>query len=109
MDASSGTGDPASTMPRAHGPASLTKMMTGYVVSGGDQAGKVKWEDPAHIRPERLGAEPVFAGSSLMWVDINADVSLKDLYYGLVISSGNDASVAIAEHVAGSEQPLRTS
>jgi len=84
-------------------PASLTKMMTGYVLSEAVRLGKVKWEDKAHISHNAWAQNPVFAGSSLMWVDINSDVSLKDLYYGLVISSGNDASVAIAEHLAGGE------
>ena len=84
-------------------PASLTKMMTGYVLSEAIRTGKVKWEDTTRISHNAWAQNPVFAGSSLMWVDINADVSLKDLYYGLVISSGNDASVAIAEHLAGGE------
>lgn len=84
-------------------PASLTKMMTGYVLSEAIRTGKVKWEDTVRISHNAWAQNPVFAGSSLMWVDINSDVSLKDLYYGLVISSGNDASVAIAEHLAGSE------
>ncbi len=84
-------------------PASLTKMMTGYVLSEAVRSGKVKWEDKAHISHAAWAQNPVFAGSSLMWVDIDSDVSLSDLYHGLVISSGNDASVAIAEHLAGSE------
>jgi len=84
-------------------PASLTKMMTGYVLSEAIRTGKVKWEDTVRISHNAWAQNPVFAGSSLMWVDINSDVSLKDLYYGVVISSGNDASVAIAEHLAGSE------
>jgi len=84
-------------------PASLTKMMTGYVLSQAIAGGKAKWEDTAHITHNSWAQNPQFIGSSLMWVDINSDVSLKDLYYGLVISSGNDASVAIAEHLAGAE------
>ena len=84
-------------------PASLTKMMTGYVLSEAIRTGKVKWEDTVRISHNAWAQNPAFAGSSLMWVDINSDVSLKDLYYGVVISSGNDASVAIAEHLAGSE------
>lgn len=84
-------------------PASLTKMMTGYVLSQQVAEGKVKWEDTAHISHSAWAQNPVFAGSSLMWVEVDTDVSLRDLYYGVVISSGNDASVAIAEHLAGSE------
>ncbi len=85
-------------------PASLTKMMTGYVLSEAIRTGKVKWEDTVRITPNSWAQNPAFIGSSLMWVDINSDVSYRDLYYGLVISSGNDASVAIAEGLAGSEQ-----
>jgi D-alanyl-D-alanine carboxypeptidase (penicillin-binding protein 5/6) len=84
-------------------PASLTKMMTGYVLSEAVRSGKVKWEDKAHISHNAWAQNPIFVGSSLMWVDIDSDVSLRDLNYGVVISSGNDASVAIAEHLAGSE------
>jgi len=83
-------------------PASLTKMMTGYVLSEAVRSGKVKWEDTAHISHNAWAQNPLFVGSSLMWVDVDSDVSLRDLNYGLVISSGNDASVAIAEHLAGS-------
>jgi D-alanyl-D-alanine carboxypeptidase (penicillin-binding protein 5/6) len=85
-------------------PASLTKMMTGYVLSEAIRTGKVKWEDTVRVTPNSWAQNPIFQGSSLMWIDINTDVSLRDLYYGLVISSGNDASVAIAEALAGSEQ-----
>jgi D-alanyl-D-alanine carboxypeptidase (penicillin-binding protein 5/6) len=46
---------------------------------------------------------PIFKGSSLMWIEPGKDVSVADLERGIVISSGNDATVAVAEHVAGSE------
>ena len=46
---------------------------------------------------------PVFAGSSLMWIEVGKRVPLGELHKGVVISSGNDASVAVAEHLAGSE------
>jgi D-alanyl-D-alanine carboxypeptidase (penicillin-binding protein 5/6) len=85
-------------------PASLTKMMTGYVLSEAIRTAKVKWEDTVHITPNSWAQNPAFIGSSLMWVDINSDVSYRDLYHGLVISSGNDASVAIAEGLAGSQE-----
>ncbi len=84
-------------------PASLTKMMTGYVLSEAIRTGKVKWEDTVRITPNSWAQNPAFIGSSLMWVEINTDVSYRDLNYGLVISSGNDASVAIAEGLAGSQ------
>ena len=46
---------------------------------------------------------PIFAGSSLMWIEPGKDVSIEDLQRGIIISSGNDATVAVAEHLAGSE------
>jgi serine-type D-Ala-D-Ala carboxypeptidase (penicillin-binding protein 5/6) len=47
---------------------------------------------------------PVFNGSSLMWIEPGKDVSIRDLEHGIIISSGNDATVAVAEHLAGSEE-----
>jgi D-alanyl-D-alanine carboxypeptidase (penicillin-binding protein 5/6) len=104
MDAASGKMIMEHNPDERMAPASLTKMMTGYVLSEAIRTGKVKWEDTQRITPNSWAQNPLFVGSSLMWVDINSDVTLRDLYYGLVISSGNDASVAIAEHLAGSEQ-----
>ncbi len=84
-------------------PASLTKMMTSYVLSAEISAGRVKRDDLVVVSENAWSQNPVFAGSSLMWIEPGKDVHVKDLQRGLVISSGNDAAVAIAEHVAGSE------
>ena len=46
---------------------------------------------------------PLFNGSSLMWIQPGMDVSIEDLQRGIIISSGNDATLAVAEHIAGSE------
>jgi D-alanyl-D-alanine carboxypeptidase (penicillin-binding protein 5/6) len=46
---------------------------------------------------------PVFNGSSLMWIEVGKQVKLADLHRGIIISSGNDASVAVAEYLAGNE------
>ena len=46
---------------------------------------------------------PIFNGSSLMWIEPGKDVSIEDLQRGIIISSGNDSSVAVAEHIAGTE------
>jgi D-alanyl-D-alanine carboxypeptidase (penicillin-binding protein 5/6) len=84
-------------------PASLTKMMTGYVLAHEWAQGNVGRDDQVKISHNAWAQNPVFAGSSLMWIEVNKTVPIMDLYRGLVISSGNDASVAIAEHVAGGE------
>ena len=84
-------------------PASLTKLMTSYVLSYEIENGNVSNDDLVTISPQAWAQNPVFAGSSLMWIEVGKQVSLSDLHKGVVISSGNDASVAVAEHLAGSE------
>lgn len=85
-------------------PASLTKMMTSYVVSNELAAGNISLEDEASISLQAYAQNPVFKGSSLMWLEVGKTVKVKDLIKGLIVSSGNDAAVALAEHVAGTEQ-----
>ncbi len=84
-------------------PASLTKLMTSYVLAHELAEGRVSNADQVLISREAWAQNPEFAGSSLMWIEVGKRVSLADLHLGVVVSSGNDASVAIAEHVAGSE------
>lgn len=84
-------------------PASLTKLMTSYVLSYELEEGNVSNSDMVSISNNAWAQNPVFAGSSLMWIEVGKQVSLEDLHKGIVISSGNDASVAVAEHLAGSE------
>lgn len=84
-------------------PASLTKLMTSYVLSYELQEGNVSNDDMVTISNRAWAQNPVFAGSSLMWIEVGKQVKLHDLHMGVVISSGNDASVAVAEHLAGSE------
>lgn len=84
-------------------PASLTKMMTAYVLATEMEAGRVHKDDMVVISENAWSQNPIFAGSSLMWIEPGKDVSIEDLEQGIVISSGNDATVAVAEHLAGSE------
>jgi len=84
-------------------PASLTKMMTSYILSYEIGRGNVKPTDLVKISKNAWAQNPVFNGSSLMWIEVGTEVSLDDLHRGIIISSGNDASVAVAEHLAGSE------
>ena len=84
-------------------PASLTKLMTSYVLAYELAEGRVSVEDEVLISENAWAQNPIFAGSSLMWIEAGKRVKLEDLHRGVVISSGNDASVAIAEHLAGSE------
>lgn len=85
------------------GPASLTKMMTSYVLSGQIASGAVNKDDMVPISKNAWAQNPVFKGSSLMWIEVGKEVKLNDLHRGIIVSSGNDASVAVAEYIAGSE------
>ncbi|HIF5988362.1 TPA: serine hydrolase [Vibrio parahaemolyticus] len=82
-------------------PASLTKLMTAYVAGQEVNAGNISLDDQVVI--SRNAWAKNFPDSSKMFIEVNTSVSLSDLYRGLMVQSGNDASVAIAEHVAGSE------
>ncbi|MEP1469610.1 MAG: D-alanyl-D-alanine carboxypeptidase family protein [Halieaceae bacterium] len=84
-------------------PASLTKMMTSYVLAVEIDAGRVSRDDMVVISENAWSQNPLFNGSSLMWIEPGKDVSIEDLERGIVISSGNDATVAVAEHLAGNE------
>ena len=84
-------------------PASLTKMMTSYVLSDEIAKGNVSSDDQVLISENAWSQNPLFSGSSLMWIEVGKRIALSDLHRGIVISSGNDASVAVAEHIAGSE------
>lgn len=80
-------------------PASITKLMTGYVIYKAIKSGKIHLDDKVTIT-ERAWKT---AGSK-MFVKVGAQVSLEELLMGMVVQSGNDATVALAEHVAGSEE-----
>lgn len=79
-------------------PASLTKMMTVYVVDHALKNGKLKSTDLVKISEKAWRT----AGTR-MFVEVNAEVPVIDLLRGIIIQSGNDASVALAEHIAGTE------
>ena len=83
-------------------PASLTKMMTSYVVGDALKTGKIKNSDMVTVTENSWAQK--FPGSSLMFLDLNTQVSVSDLMKGLIIVSGNDAAVALAEHTSGSQQ-----
>lgn len=80
-------------------PASLTKIMTAYVIYRALAEGRVKLTDEVLISENAWRT-----GGSKMFVEVGKRVGMEDLLKGMIIQSGNDASVALAEHVAGSEQ-----
>ncbi len=79
-------------------PASLTKIMTAYIAIEEIISGNLAMEDEVHISEKAWRMD-----GSKMFVGVNTRVSVADLLRGIIIQSGNDASVAIAEHIAGSE------
>ncbi|MFZ7135717.1 serine hydrolase [Avibacterium avium] len=83
-------------------PASLTKMMTSYVVGDALKQGKIHDTDVVTIGNSAWGKN--FPGSSKMFLNLNQQVSVADLNRGIIVVSGNDACVAMAEHVSGSTQ-----
>lgn len=80
-------------------PASLTKIMTAYAVFGELRDGSVQLTDQVLVS-EKAWKTP----GSRMFIEVNKRVSVEDLLKGMIVQSGNDASVALAEHVAGSEE-----
>lgn len=83
-------------------PASLTKIMTMYVIGQELQAGNIALDDQVTISENAWAKN--FPDSSKMFIEVGTQVSVSDLMHGIVIQSGNDACVAMAEHIAGSEE-----
>ena len=86
----------------ARRPASLAKMMTIYVVGRAVQDRTVSMDDLVHISKNAWALR--LRGSSKMFLEVGEEVPLSDLCRGLVIQSGNDAAIALAEHVAGGQK-----
>ena len=80
-------------------PASLTKLMTAYIATVEMQRGQISAQDLVTISEKAWRT-----GGSRMFIDVGKQVSVDDLLHGIIIQSGNDASVALAEHIAGSEE-----
>ena len=80
-------------------PASITKLMTAYVVFNALRNGQISLEDEVLISEKAWRTE-----GSRMFIEVDTYVSVLDLLKGMIIQSGNDASVALAEYVAGSEE-----
>ena len=79
-------------------PASLTKLMTAYVVFQYLRAGQIALDDQV-----RISRNAYKTPGSRMFIEENSEVSVSELIQGMIVQSGNDASVALAEHVAGTE------
>ena len=80
-------------------PASLTKVMTSYVVFNELKSGNIALADTVNISETAWRT-----GGSRMFIEPSMEVTVEQLIKGMVIQSGNDASVALAEHLAGTEE-----
>ncbi len=79
-------------------PASMTKMMTVYVALKEIHAGRLRLDDRVTVS-EKAWRTP----GSRMFIEVGRQVTVEELLKGIIVQSGNDASVALAEHIAGSE------
>lgn len=79
-------------------PASITKVMTAFVVFNELRSGDLAMDEPVRIS-EKAWRAP----GSRMFIEVGNDIPVNDLIRGMIIQSGNDASIALAEHIAGSE------
>ncbi len=84
-------------------PASITKIMSAYVVFDALAAGELRLQEEAVISEKAWRME-----GSRTFLDLNSRVSVETLLLGMIVQSGNDASVALAEHLAGAEEDFAT-
>ncbi|MEG2941164.1 MAG: D-alanyl-D-alanine carboxypeptidase family protein [Thermomonas sp.] len=85
-------------------PASITKVMTSYVIAAEMAAGKVKATDQVMMSEHAWRSGGAGTDGSYSGFEVNKTAPLLDMEKGMVVQSGNDAAIALAEHVAGSEQ-----
>ncbi len=80
-------------------PASITKLMTAYAVFKALEQGQIHMDDQVRVSEKAWRTQ-----GSRMFIEVDTEVSVEDLLRGMIIQSGNDASVALAEYVAGTEE-----
>ena len=85
-------------------PASITKVMTSYVIAAEMAAGKIKATDPVMMSVHAWRSGGAGTDGSYSGFEVNKTAPLVEMEKGMVVQSGNDAAIALAEHVAGSEQ-----
>ena len=85
-------------------PASTTKILTAEIVFRALAEGRLRLDDLAPISPRAAREGDAKSGGSSMFAAANSQVRIEDLLRGLVVASGNDAAIALAERVAGSEE-----
>ncbi len=99
MDAATGSVIASKDAEVPYEPASMTKIMTAYVAGRLLKDGQISWDDQVPVSKAAYRKT-----GSTSYLNLNQRVSVNDLMRGLVIQSGNDASITLAEHIAGSEE-----
>ncbi len=84
-------------------PASLTKLMTAYIATLEIRKGKIGEQDLVTVSEHAWRTGGAASGGSTMFLPLDSQVKVDDLLHGIIIQSGNDASIALAEYIAGSE------
>src|SRR5690606_18377708 len=85
-------------------PASITKVMTSYVLAAEMKAGKIGRDDQVMMSENAWRSGGAGTDGSYSGFEVNKTARLEDMEKGMVVQSGNDAAIALAEHVAGSEE-----
>lgn len=85
-------------------PASMSKLMTIELIFNALKEGRLKMEDKFHISENAWRKGGASSGGSTMFAELNSDIALSDLIQGIIIQSGNDACIAVAEGMAGTEE-----
>lgn len=103
MDAASGKIIAEHNSHERREPASLTKLMTSYIVFDALRIGKLKLTDLVTVSEHAWREGGAGTDGSTSFIPLNSQVSVETLLLGMIVQSGNDASIALAEHIAGNE------
>ena len=104
MDYASGQVLAGENIDKRHEPASITKVMTSYVIAAEMAAGKIRPDDQVMMSEHAWRTGGAGTDGSYSGFPVNQTAPLVEMEKGMVVQSGNDAAIALAEHVAGSEQ-----
>jgi serine-type D-Ala-D-Ala carboxypeptidase (penicillin-binding protein 5/6) len=103
IDAASGKVLAESNSDERMEPASLTKLMTAYITFDALRIGKIKLTDLALVSEHAWREGGAGTDGSTSFIPVNSQVPIETLLLGMIVQSGNDASIALAEHIAGNE------
>ncbi len=103
IDAASGKVLAESNADERMEPASLTKLMTAYIAFDALRIGRIKLTDQALVSEYAWRTGGAGTDGSTSFIPLNSRVPVETLLLGMIVQSGNDASIALAEHIAGNE------